>query len=734
MTGQRARETAQAGVLFLLAAVLVGVAYARIHTVVTGFIDVVHYYDSARAILEAPTWPARLRALFEWAPVFPALLALVLRWAGPAGVYFINPPVVVLLLFGMGCWTWRALRDYAAGVLTLLAAAILFLTAFGRISVYMLYPFREPLSFLFIFWGMGAALEAGRSEGRRAVAFWGVSGVAYVLAAAVREPSIFALLGAIGFALAQTRLPWGRRWRHVAVLTSPFWAGLVLLGALSLVTGVVGTSQFSGWRSMTAGLTLDAWRDILFRHVQWWWLMCGWPGLLLAGLGWAGMLRAKETAWWLLVPPMLATLFFYAGFAVSSRYALASAIYLVPLAGIGIRLAVRGAARVLARGRPGVERAVLAALACALAVYSLRGGIQVDSGERVGRREMDDFGMELEAYAGPDGLVATEPRARHLVDALAAQLDHPQPELQRFFAAVAQRGEGYFLKPLTAGSLSAAKVPFPQISFEERIRRQMDVEPVLDDQLQPVTMTLGPGTYGLHRVTPWSNRVVGVELRSTQVAGGMFWLDFRASDPAAARRVRRLDAAGRGVQSWELSSGNGLIPFALDAPVARDVPTRLHVESSAPLPASLLARPADASGKRSFSLGPGRLASAMEWIVPPTQRGGLGDRWGALVGREGAVSLPRPVGWNQGVCRWSFEFETTRPREALAVFRYGIGERELGSVSQRLTRRKFRHEVAIDASETSDPLAIWIQVAGNGLENSHFRLTSIGGRLEPSPP
>ncbi|MCF7837810.1 MAG: hypothetical protein K9N49_04200, partial [Candidatus Marinimicrobia bacterium] len=518
MKKARPSTALQVGGLLLLAAVLTVTAYAHIHTVVTGYIDIVHYYESARALLEAATPTAFLHALLRWAPLFPALFALVLRWGGPSAVYFINPPLVALLITGLGVWTWRLRRDFAAAVLTVLLAAILFLTSQGRVSVYMLYPFREPLSFLFIWAGLLLALAAGRANGRRADLEWVLSGCAYVLAAAVREPSIFALSGAIAYALAQSRTPWPRRWRHAALTAAPFLAaacGLVLLAGL---TGITGTAQLSGWRNMTADLTWDAWQTMLFRYLHWWRIMCGWPGLVLAGLGLAYLWRTRETAWWLLVPPLLITLGFYAGFAVSSRYALSSAIYLVPLAALGARWTVHGLARALRRGQPWVERGLLAILAGGLLFHAFQGMLRVDPRERVSRPDMSRFRAALATYVPPGRLVTTEYRARHLIDALTTQLALPQTGAPHFIAEVARHGAGYFLKPLTPASLSQAKVPFPNIAFEERIRQQLDIHPVTDARNQPVTMSLGPGAYALLRVSPWQAVSVTQDLTAAHCA------------------------------------------------------------------------------------------------------------------------------------------------------------------------------------------------------------------------
>ncbi len=720
------------GGLLLLGAAWVAWAFAGIYSIVTGHIDVVHYVDTARAISAATSWPARFEALFEWAPLYPALLFMVLHGFGPTGIYFINPVLVVLLMAALGRWTWRAMNDYAAGVLTVFLAAVLFLTAQGRVSIYLLYPYREPMSFAFIAGGMLLLLRAAGRPGRRAAVWRLGAGCAYVLAAAVREPSILALTGGVAYLLAQPGERWAQRWRNAAVLMAPFFAALALLAAVSLVRGRVGTGQFAGWREMTRGLTPGEWLGMAWEYLHWWRLMFGWPGLALAGLGWAGLVRARNPAGWLLVVPAGATLLFYAGFAVSARYALASAIYLVPLAGAGVRMVTRIPGLLSGRWAPALERGLCAAAVCWLTAVGLGSMTRIDPALRVDGQALAQFKEVLDGLTGGEGAVATEYRARHLIDALHIQLNRTQPDVPSFLGQIARHGEGFFLKPVTAESLSAAKVPFPQIPFEEQVRQRMDMTPVLDEAGRPRRMRLGPGMYEFYRVAPWSARVVEEELRPDDVAGRLFWLNFRDRPADAAGRVTALDAAGRGVQTWTGVAGRGLVPFALEPPAGSDAPVRLRIESDVPLPSELRLSSHCPAGWSCIFFGPGRLLAAMEWVEPPTLRGGIGSRWGALLARQGSLRLPRPAGWQTGSLRLNFELESLRKERGQVVFRYFLGDKLAGSFTNRLQKRVFRHTVALEPEAAADPLGIRIEAEPDGGAAIWFRIRRIGMRLEPA--
>ncbi len=722
-------DRTKGGVLLVLSIWLVISAFVHMYTVVTGHIDIVHYVDSARAILEANTLGDRIIAMFKWAPIFPLLLALVIHWAGPAEIYFINPPVVILLMFTMSCWAWHAMKDYWVGMLTVLVAATLFLTTFGHASASMLYPYREPLSFLFVWIGMLLALKAGPSTGAKTMWLWFGSGFAYVLAAAVREPSILAMTGAIGYALAQSGRSYGRRWKNLTALLIPFLAGLMVLGFISILTGSIGSGQFAGWKSMTAGLSLEHWRSMLWRYLHWWRLMCGWPGLILAGIGAAYLLCKRNSALWLIALPMVITLLFYAGFVVASRYAIASAMYLVPLAALGVRMTARAASRLWPRRQWLVERALMALFAGFLLWRAASNPVRIDSQDRVSGREMKQFQRNLHAITGPKAPVATEYRARKMIDALTAQLAYPQPDIRRFGSMVLRHGEGYYLKPITSLSLSSANVPFPNISFEEHVKQGMDIEPVVSEDNSVLSVTLGRGIYEVYRVVSWSCHEVDIPIRSSDVVGRLLWLDFRNSDSEAIRTIEWLDPGGGGHQAWRIQHGNGLIPLAIQPRENPDQNHYLKVTSSSPLPRDLLASPVRLAGGGYFPLSVNRRISIMDWIRPPTYRGAPNDKWGAVFGERGAFQIPVPLGWESGSYMVSIVLEPFRPTPQCAVFHYSGPDRILGVFTNSLDSHRLYHDLVLAPPLRTGSVAINVEVESDNLGNNHFRLAYIGARL-----
>ena len=710
---------------------VVGGVFGRIYTVATGVADIAHYYVSAMDLLEAPTWSARLQAALTWAPLHPLLLAVTIHWLGAEWTYFLNPLFTWGLLSGLGAWGWRATRDYRCGVLTALAGAAILLFGYEQNIYFMLYPFRESLSFVFICSAMVAVLLA-YPEGRGSRPVWLLcAGCGYVLAAAVREPAILALSGAAAYVLMQSRQPLRTRIRDLVVLGIPLLTALLIVAGIFVHTGIMGSAQFAGWRSMTEGTSFAAWRAMYGGYLNWLCQLLGPWGAGISAIGLVWMACRNRPAVVLLLLSLLSTLALYSTFAVYPRYALSAAIFLVPFLGAGLRAVVLGIARLGGGGgRRWPEHAAYALGILGILVFCGVKSAGLSPWGGVDRVQLRTFEQAVRAHLDPAKGVLTDSRSRLLNIVLK---EHLGVDPVTFFQAPTMGGEVrrlLFIQPINEEAVVRAKVRLSSVSMEADILSHADLEPVRDERSRPLILTLGTGEYVLQDVRPWSRRRVEQALSADDVVGGLLWLDFQESDAAAERQVRLLGPDGSEIQRWPLQRGNGLIPFYVEPTSMHEgVSYRVAVESAGLLPAEMVRKPQIHGDAASFTMAQGRLPSALKWVLPPAYRSPPQEVWGAVFGDAAAFDFPVPQGMSDGEFLWVFTLEPRFSSKQKVVFHYTVDGGPVLSFTNRLDRQRFAHEIPLPAPFSRPRAHLDVQVEVPPGFDNFFKVVAIGCRI-----
>lgn len=710
--------------MVVLVAAIVGFAFSRIYTVVTGVADVAHYFEAARSILEAPTWAARLQAALVWAPVHPALLAGIGARFGFEWTYFLNPVFIVGFLCGMGAWGWRAMNDARGGLLTALAGAALMLFGYDQAAHSLIYPYRESLSFLFIFAALLATLlafPAGEAPRRR---WLFCAGSGYVLAAAVREPSILALAGAVAYLLAQPRENLRARAFDILALVAPVVLALAILAGIFVATGIVGSQQFTGWRLLSAHTSMSAWAGMYRTYLNCLIQFLGpWGGAVSAvGLVW--LARKNRAAVHALVWPLLFTVGLYSTFTFHPRYALSAAIFAVPFLGAGIRAIASGLAYAAGKRRPWVDAGVCGLGAGALVIYCLVQAASLAPWGGVVRRQIRDLEQTLRAQMEPSARVLADPRSRLLKETLRTYLGIDPA--QRFETGTLAPGKPawLFVRPTNPDAVVRANVQIPPVGMEAAIRRNADLESVCDVAGQPIRLSLGRGEYALERVRPWSRNRIEQDMTGADVVGGLLWLDFQQSDAQARRDVQVLAADGAVLGQWSIANGNGLVPLAVDARAGRNA-CRLVAISSSPLPAKVLAHPIRTTRGGYFGLGMDRSPAVMDWVVPPTVLSPQG-KWAATFVGSARFAIPAPRGAGTDSWALSIWLDPRFAQGESVVFRYGGAGAEPTTRTNRLDRGRIRHDVPLRLGAGGESCTVDVEVDVPKGWGNHFRVVGLG--------
>lgn len=249
----------------------------------------------------------------KYTPGYPALMALGLRLAGPAGPYLVSPLCGALCLVGL----WWLCRLWMSPWASLCATATL---AFGSMYLtYTGYPLAHAANTCAVTWGMACLLRWYRRPG---VALGIGAGLALGLAPAIRPTS--AVLWAVPAAAAAI-VCW-RWWRSRPDRAAFPWPGLVALvlaGAVFPVLLLIWNRQVFGSPWLTGyglsdeqyAFTLGAWPAIVrqFRGI-----LANGPAVvagigLLAAVVWPDRGERTLLLLWLLPLPCVYGLYYWSG-------------------------------------------------------------------------------------------------------------------------------------------------------------------------------------------------------------------------------------------------------------------------------------------------------------------------------------------------------------------------------------------------------------------------------------
>jgi len=715
-------------VLALLTGLIVWGTFSRIFTVATGIADISHYYYSALDLLEASSWGERLQAALTWAPLHPLLLASIIHLVGAEWTYFLNPIVVWALLFCLGIWGWKMSNSFRCGVLTALAGAVLLLFGSDHQVYFLLYPFREALSFLFLVWGMICVLLA-YPEGRRSRPFWLVgAGCGYVLAAAVREPAILAITGAVTYVIVQPVRPLRRKGIELAALLAPLLGALIILVGIYAHMGLMGSRQFSGWKNMVSGQSFSAWLNMYGRYVRWLCHLLGPWGIAASAVGFLWMVRRNKAAVLLLVLSMISTLALYATFVFHARYAVSAALFLTPFLGCGFEAGVRAVTRLGGGSRRWPGTVAIVVVTAGLLGICLVKAVGLIPWSGVTRAQLRRFDQTLNACIQPSEEILTDSRSRLLNEVLRIYL-RVRPHI-RFYPPAADKGVSHllFLQPANEAAVMDAKVQISAVSMEAEILSYADLEPVPDEDGRPLILTLGPSEYAVFRLQPWNRKYIEQVMTPDDIIGGLIWLDFQQSNKDATRDIQLVDHGSNVLKQWSITKGNGLIPLYVGESFSLNS-VRLLVSSSAPLPSRLLARPVHDRSRIGFRLGEGRNTSILQWLEPPTYIAS-GDKWAAGFGVSARFVFPAPRGVNGRTIHLVIRAGPRKPLNQMAIFHYFINEMEVATITNRLDRGWFWNEVAICLPNDSENIPVDLKVDVPPGWDDHFRVAGLGVRIE----
>jgi len=715
--------------LALLTGIPVAVAFANVYTVVTGVGDTMHYFAAARDILNASSREDWFHALFRWAPGWPLTIAMFMRQGGTAYIYFLVPVLAWATLFASGIAVWRLTRRFATGMTAALAIGYFLMFRTPLVTYFLLYPFREPLSFLGLSLGWVAVISGCRTQGWRRYVLLSLSGLTAVLAAGVREPAIFSLAGLAAYALlAKENGSVRTRIASVIVVLSPLLLAVLALGGLFLLTGRIGSAQFSGWRSMTAARTLGEWQGMCVAYVRLSRNLLGISGLGLLGAGVVVAGWKHRAAVVMLLIPALATLAFYATFAVYPRYALSIAIFLVPLAGGGGAFATDTLYRVLRRRAPALSYPVYPVVWLLLVVLSCHQAAALSPWGRTTLRELRQRESLLKRYISAGDSVVIDFRYRHLHDFLLSYLGiTPAGAVPSASAGAGPRR--IFIEPRSDEGRVRANVQSPVVNMGEEILQRQDLVPVCDAEGHPVEFTLAGAPYALREIRPWSRQQTRETVFRGDVIGGLIWFDFRESDAGTGRRIAWQSPGGDPLQEGMLPPGRGLVACAAGTLFEGRDAVLVSIESDTLLPAEVVVR-ADAGIQQSgFGFGNGRRPSVMSWVEDPVYRST--SKWGAVFGSGAAFRIPNPVGADDRVLAITFEYQIRFPVPATGLFRYRDAAGPLAEVESALQGEGILQTVRVPPMRrTGSFLSVAMDAELPSPFENHFRLVAIRLQLE----
>ena len=691
-----ARAYTAYGLLLGLLILVVSTAHLASHTYVSGQ-DPALYMMLARDFLRADTWAEGLLSAFRVAPVYPLLLAGVMKLFGQAGVFWVNPAILVLLFLCLGGVGHAISRDRLGLFITAMLGVWLMMFGWAHTSLYLLYPFRESLSFLSIALGWWAWFQAGEWAGNRRRLWLVVSGGAFVLAGATREPAVLALIGA-----AAARVPGCNGWRNRlldgAALLAPLLAAIAVLAALYGMIGIVASRQFHDWQAaMDTIAGVPHWKLQTSRSIQWlltildWWSMA----LILGGTLSLGI-RRRWSVLILFALPAVSTFVFYAAYEAHPRYALACVLYLVPLAGEGARAGLRCCAPITRRW-PRIARqgAFLLMLAGGTVLLVSQGHALTPWGTRVTRQDVRHLEREIDAFSTERDYFTTELPCRHLGEALLLHLDRGMMNV-RHMDEWADGSGLFYLEPLNRECFTPGNyLPHLGVVVGRYLRHRYDVTPLEGTDGRPLELALGDGRYAVHEVRPWSETRTAHDISPPSGEEFVVWLDFRDADPGTRREVVIRYEDGTPLDGWVVEDARNLQAFVSRVP--EDEPSlRVSIEGDTPGPREMLYGVVPVAQPARFSTTANRHLSIDQWFAEPFTILGDWSSYAVMTHSGGQIRLP-PV--HGAFVRLNLAIGMEPPRQDNTPYEisYALGARTLTNWTVRVDQPVLWTGVLLDA-------------------------------------
>ena len=537
------------------------------------------YIQMGRILAEDP-WRSDLsrEALTFVAPVYPLVLALVVKVFGLLAPYWLN----LVLMAGCVAMLTLMIRKWSESGLerdvVVLAACFLLFAGYRQNAYFLLYPFRETLSF-FLILSAFASLVSIRESSYRLKGM--LAGVCLLLAIGTREPSVCALPGALWCAWWVARKNHIRPWRVCACLILPFMAVVTVALPILLVVGRGANLQLASWLDVVGrqspAILLSRTLDGML--ALWGFLKdeLGPLGLVLVAGGLLHWRRHIETWGCFIFTGFLFFVFYSHVGEPHRRFFLAVMVFTVPLVGAGLCGAVKVLSLPLERF-PKLRSVRTWGYAVCLVAISI-GWLRLlptlhPWGPFVSRQEivrMRDITQPLSLQPSQP-VKSTRSNGLHALPSACQGLLKPyrfeaeQPFLVRFRrgsddeplfcveknndvlkAALAGhttvrfgverfvydeliRGVPvYYIKPLgNACFFQGRMIPDQGPTVEAMLQQYADLVPITGPDGNPIECTLGDGRYAFYHVQPWSMKQAVRPLPLRREGDSILCVDARA--------------------------------------------------------------------------------------------------------------------------------------------------------------------------------------------------------------
>jgi len=632
------------GLLFVMACYLALLSFAtqRIHSYVVAQDPHLHYFSQARTIIESDWDPATIKNMSKAiAPGYPLLLAGLMKVWGSYATW-VNLMFGLFWVLGLGLLLARATRSALAVALGLGSWFLVLLLQYPLNPHFFLYPFRDGPAQTFMLWALLAVVLPKRPRPL-------LAGLILLVGMSIRE---VAVLGFPVVALALLLAPGGHKDDADPPRLSGRWLGLLwLFLPLLLAGGVAIALSFSGnWQvqrmlDSAREFRLDAAPDLfagLFRGPLW-------LGVLLAGFGGLGLVRAPRLVLWLVVPAVLVW-GLYSFHAFHFRYVMTMLLWLAPLPGLGLWTCLR------AVPEPAARRT-----AFALAVLLFAGALLASSrlapwGPRVSFAELEDF-REAVKFNTKAGDVVIAERGCLLGKAALGSFTHASWNTLDSIRHRERLGKRVFLlEPLTPEAVDhQMRAKVAGVRLIELARATHDLRPL--ELTTPATVRAGTGPKTTLELGPAHYRLLEVHDRTQKhrrdvlqlTPGWDHWvlLDFRhqplRQQPGFGHTLK-LDSAEQPLRTWSAGSRDGLQFLRIDSAIAKASAMSLIDEASAPGPDPFVAAVVPDGTPFYFDATDMRSLSFLRWFEGDGwQRGTVNDSYGVCLFGEAEVVVPMPL-------------------------------------------------------------------------------------------
>ena len=619
------------GWLFLLLAWLVALLW-KVQTYVSGQ-DPYYYMHLARTLLEEPPGTVAFqKALLKVAPGWPLMLAAVRKVAGPFAPYWLNLVFASLFFCSLVSIIRNCLTAGRSHVVVLYATAIVMFLGYGLNTHFLLYLFRAMPAYALVMLGYWVLVKGGQTIGG-----CGLAGCLILGAIGMREPMVFALLGAMGWVLTDSQ---PRRWLRVGSLLLPF----------------VGTITIAVWW-LGQGLSAQAvrvasWFDVSFSAL---WGRIQHAGsaqmvMLLDELTWIGVAllmvgvvvgRRNRSLWCFFAVPALGLLLFYSFLLPHRRYVLSVVTFLGPIVGFGLASLVDlGKGRNQEHSRDshgswinmlhGHRQTVASVLLCLPLVWHLA---RVEPwGPSVSRADVVDFVTDLHQVVPAGDAIVLEHACRYAADAALSFADVSQLINVKSVKKWLKTGRAaYYLRPTGESAFyrRSSRV-HPRINLYGDLKSIFNLTQVSGAP----ELGVAGGNFVVHRITPWHRHLVQNSVHVEEGQPAAVWLDLGAGDEDVAKRIRLLSGSGMLLKEWDAPKTQGFVILSLSEAMTPSATLYVELESDTVLPDSFADHVLLPGHASEFKSGHGMSMSVRRWFAPDVSLRLVDDRSIALFATE----------------------------------------------------------------------------------------------------